>query len=521
MSTESAYARCRSLVKVRRNTWRTGDTLTVTDVLIAVKKHAKLTTLKVRASLASEADAEIVFELEHGGEPAARWHLSAEELSLPSTRDQVLAFFNKQWFTPSSDALGSLLSWAAQIARPSWNPAIPDRVLVPLKTYLSSYFEDPVPTLWLELGEPAGYLWMLPWERLLQKSLSVRVLRLPYLATKPLVTRKAVEAVLCCTATPRSKEKLPADRVVRIIRSVGDSIPRVNRVHVFADSAYRDELIRAIDGMEASRKERIVVHGESSRPPDSERSKEHPWTHWLRHALENTAVDVVHFVFPVSLSGEGSSLTVAQNPFGSPDGPVRAVSPRDVAEFLTRFGPAAAFFTASPGFLDSIASRHMIDQVAHLRPGPLVLHESDLDQDDRGLMQCYGFLFADGEAPLPATDAVAMICHPWQGVETSLLESSIPAAFQTAREAVREVMDDGSPTPSWVAITQRYLETETSNCLEAEAGLRGEVGAAQTAEAPTRSRLDEAALKGAKEAIQFVSEALAQNVRFTGSSGKE
>jgi hypothetical protein len=490
-------------------------------VLLRLKEQAKLTSLRVRMSTAEEPRDFVVLELESEGKPAGRWRLSLGDLSLPPPPNEPTGIFRRllgpsnvrRWMALRGIFDKPRLAPAANLA------ALPEGLITPLKAFLDSYLDGPDRLLWFELGDPEGELWVLPWEPLLQKPLGVRVLRLPQNLVKPIVSTAALEIVVCCSAAS-ARDGLSTLEVVRILGDISASVPPKSRIHVFADNRYRSEL-RGLPLNPESAETKVVLHepeeafavssvpgiGTEAELPTDVRRAEHPWTHWMRHALGGIAVDATHFVCSARSLGERSYLVVAMTPLGSADVPgfesVRFVGSDEVQGLLARLGAASVFFTTPGDEASLIALRHMVERLIRRRPGPLVLHDPVRDVNRRGLKETYAFLYGGDGRPLPGGDAITLYCHPWKTGGSQKIVAS-PTGKRYAQRVVREALN-APATPDWVAMTQRFIEVETSHCLQDSA----------------RTPSEAAAKKGTEDALRFISQALTRSLPGSKPPGAE
>src|SRR5262245_3565743 len=114
---------------------------------------------------------------------------------------------------------------------------LPERVLAALGPAIDSLGSSPIEpfsALWLELPSPRGFLYVVPWERLLA-SLNRSVFRLPNHLVRPQAQQQRLEVALCSSA-PRAKQRfdpawLLTDLAQEYVARTGFDV----HVHLFTD----------------------------------------------------------------------------------------------------------------------------------------------------------------------------------------------------------------------------------------------------------------------------------------------
>lgn len=268
--------------------------------------------------------------------------------------------------------------------------------------------------LWLEHPGARGLLALLPWERWLTAALEWPVRRLPYLPSRRTVRQGLRQIALCCSQ-PASKSPLSFEEVASVLAALLQADTHC-RVHVFLDQQYFHRVQTALFWGE-----RVVFHdpeaaaeyaipkrqqrlsGETGRTVDS------PWLLWMLNALNQTALDAVHFVVHTYFAEGRGALAFAQSPvFNQDDYWARFVGPLQLSAFLDQCGAATLGLTSPSLNFSPVGARALADQVAQRRPGAVLLHESEVDFVRRELVAAYGYLAGTLAAnPMPSVTLYA------------------------------------------------------------------------------------------------------------------
>jgi hypothetical protein len=409
----------------------------------------------------------VEFRLDDAGEEVACLETTAAELGLPVTL---------------ADAR------ARQASEEGYQ--LPDYVRSALASLVSP---EPRP-LWLALVEPYGYLAVVPWERLLAP-LGVPVLRWPYTDVSPARSPDALDLVLCFSAPLDKPEFPPAAVIARSVEQIPADLVRHTRVHVFADAsvypllcAYRDRYADVAT---------VTVYDPAAASADvATQPRENRWLSWMRRGLAGCSADVVHFVGDGYLGAEHGCLLLSPSAAG--EGDARQAVPvgaSELVDFLDAVGGWSVAFSSAPGNPSIAGLRLLQEQLARLRPGPVLFHDLARPAGRQVLAEAYRFLFGLSDAPPPASDALALSWHPTWGARG---QASPAAAARVAEVTLaghlRETFESPENTPAWIAASQRALERAASR-------LRFE----------PRSPAEAASQQGARRALDFTASVIARH----------
>jgi hypothetical protein len=352
---------------------------------------------------------------------------------------------------------------------------LPEHILTALEAKVPA---SGVP-LWLSFPTPSGYLAALPWERLLRSRLSFPpILRLSYTPVQPITPRDSRDIVLCFSFA-RAKQTFLSEPPEKIMGYFFEGFPqnmaRYTTFHVFTDAAlfplaaalrdrYRGQYrIELYDPQSAGR------HCSPDSPPESpDEPLDNPWMLWMRDSLGTRSVDIVHFICHGYLGREEGSIALAESPLPDNDqGFARFMGARQICAFLDQVGAWSVAFSSPPGNYSILGLRLLEDQVAHLRPGPVLFHDMARDADRTGLQQAYQFAYAVEEAQPPMSTAVSLACHPEWAMPWTEKDATSRRLLEELTLAGRmsDVFEGPENTPSWLASGQRALESSLSELV--------------------------------------------------------
>jgi hypothetical protein len=456
-----------------------------------VRSDNDLLTIRISLGRTSDSRSEVVFETVRGGNEALEVaRCPASSLGLPDS-------------STGSSGTGEILE----------SIQLPPHVIGALNTALPQLGNAQVPpynAIWLELPSPRGYLYVLPWERMLEQ-LVRPVLRLPYHTLRPRASASNTEIAVCASAPSAKASYDVADAIWRVTGAWIANAPRQVTVHVFADLAVYDQLVP-----------RLAVHGPAAAVHDPRLASPYveprrtrrvteattitsPWLQWMRDELQGRAVDAVHFVSHGYLSGWKGAIALASGPTINVDTRLaRFVGAPELMAFTEQIGAWALLVSGPPGNFSPLGLRELADASARSRPGATVVHELGRDPQDIQLGQLLQLVLGDGVQSISAMPAVTCWVHPANvqyAVEEQstlhLTESGHSALILEATQAAIASPD----TPAWVAASARFLETQQSDWLQGAVG--GEVDPA------------------AASALQSVSAMLERHVNLRLPSGPE
>lgn len=503
----------------------------------------------------------IALELYWRGDLIGEWRMTALDLGLLLDPEGVLAL--REHASPFTAPLGRVASytWQALYHRLprfvrqvtvdelrrqySLTETLPVRVCEALQNVLRTRVPNRR-VLWLEIGEPAGYLPLLAWERLLRPHVGVPIIRLPYHAVDAVSTHTTLDVLLTCSA-PDVKPGTLARHVVSLATAILAAVPSGRRcvVHVFTDASCHDAVstaLRNAKGLPISTTEPpggrgIVVYdlplqhgqGASASPQSAEirpDPTDHPWARWILDSLGGRAVDVSHVISGSILTSQVAALTAAAEPrrfdtseytAGASGVRMRYIDAQQMCDFAARMG-AWAVVLSSLRPDDRKPHRVVMDRMAHIAPMVIASHELDIDGDAAAAQAIYQNLTSarielpEPNAPRAAahlvdSPAVCLYLPParvldWSDeVRAASVENwsssnrSLANAYLSAKRSIRGAMELPEATPTWLAVSQRLLEQNVSNAIEAK---------------PSTPE-DRAAQEGISEALEIALHALAQS----------
>ncbi len=316
-----------------------------------------------------------------------------------------------------------------------------------------AHFGDGQRPLWVHLVKPYGALRLVPWERLLVVVVKVPVLMLPdFIFPRPREATATLEVALCGSAPLGHEHHSVRQALVMAVHAILHGSARRTRVQLFTDAnlvadlrstfqtqmAYGQVLVH--DTQEAAP---FVQEDASSRLLDQAGVLRSPWLLWMRQALRERAVDVVHFCCHGRLTRGRGALLFAQSPLDRSDdylaGPVGMT---ELQTFLTQVGAWSSAFTSLPDNFSEVGLRALADETAQNRPGPMLMHNLQLDPTGHALAQAYGFIYAAEPGPPPLSPALFLYCQPYlatvrlPAVAPAVAPAAAPAAVSAAASAV-------------------------------------------------------------------------------------
>ena len=296
-----------------------------------------------------------------------------------------------------------------------------------------AHFGDGQRPLWVHLVKPYGALRLLPWERLLVAVVNVPVLMLPdFIFPRPREATATLEVALCGSAPLGHESHGVRQALVMAVHAVLGGSARRTRVQLFTDANLAGEMRHIFQTQAAAGQ--VLVHDTQDAAPfvqEDTRSRlldqagvlRSPWLLWMRQALRERAVDVVHFCCHGRLTRGRGALLFAQSPLDRSDdylaGPVGMT---ELQTLLTQVGAWSSAFTSLPDNFSEVGLRALADETAQNRPGPMLMHNMQLDPTGDALGRAYGFIYAAEPGPPPLSPALFLYCQPY------LATASMPAA---------------------------------------------------------------------------------------------
>lgn len=369
--------------------------------------------------------------------------------------------------------------------------------------------------LWLSFPQPSCYLPIVPWESLLQPHVQVPILRLSYTDVQPVFSSGSLDVVVCFSF-PAAKVRSQALKPYDVIRYYFDHVPpnirQYTTFHVFADAGVQNVLrevqslhphckIKVYDPALAARYE---VPAQDCNPEDSTVDLESPWMLWARDAMGNCSADLVHFFCHGYLGREDGFLCFSESPLRNDDELYsRFVGARQICMFLDQVGAWSVAFSSQAGNYSVAGLRFLQDQIARIRPGPVLFHDILLDPDAIVLNQAYQYAYAIEEAVAPASPAFSLYCHPDWAFPVRDEESDRLVNELTLASRMPNVFTSAENTPSWLASGQRSLERAAAQLISTDPQNQAKV---------LRS--------GKAEALKFTADVLRRHALKSGVSGE-
>jgi hypothetical protein len=242
-------------------------------------------------------------------------------------------------------------------------------------------------------------------------------------------------------------------------------------------------------------------------PSDSVSDVESPWLLWIRDAMGSRSADVVHFFCHGYLGREDGFLCFAQSPLQNDDERfARFVGARQICSFLDQVGAWSVAFSSQPGNYSIAGLRLLHDQMAHIRPGPVLYHDMQLDPQSLGLCETYQYAYAIEESLPPRSKAISLICHPAWAMPIADPDDESKSLVDTLTLAGRmpDLFEGAENTPSWIASGQRALERSVAKLIST--GTSDPAGILQS---------------GTADALRFVADTLERHAKKFGLGVEE
>jgi hypothetical protein len=480
----------------------------------------------------AESDRNVVFEVTHRGSRYGPFAEPISQMGIPRNGQELRRLSEWTGRDPIEGVVERARAWAAGSLDRAWM----QRVVAPIRRRLDPVFIpwrvlsvlarcmaelDEGEPLWLEIGDPPGYLPLVPWERLLHYKLRVPILRIGQHRVRAVTYGGSVDVVVCASAVTR-RDVLPTRLVVRQLRQLAASAHPC-RVHVFADDQYFAALAKAFPLRVAKDEDDIAVYAPPSgtAPPRklataftsffragsrrAPEAKEHPWLHWIRAQMEGWAADIVHCICSGAVFEEYGTVLSSTVPRThiAPSKKFRLahfVSPLEMDEFCSQLGAWALVVSGTGGRISRYGLRMHMDEVSRLRPGFVALHDAADDPSGRILGELYRYMARDG--PPVGSSALSVTANEVNPTLVAPTEPGVADQEDLSGE-IRRFQDalskaaEGGSTPSlghWAAMSQRLVERTTSSDLSSG----------------PRSDVEMATERGVVEALSFVSNLLSE-----------
>jgi hypothetical protein len=358
---------------------------------------------------------------------------------------------------------------------------LPRQAIQRLADAISGHGDDE--TVWLQIDRSAGFLAVVPWERLLAPVIPGPLLRIPNFLVDPAFLEGRLELVVCASA-PAAKEFYPvADFTIALIERIQEGVAQGTDIHLFADRDAIGSLRSRFCGGAEEPLHRIILHdpersaqfGMGETAISESESMRSPWLRWMESELSDRGIDAVHFVCPGYFNSEHGSLALARSPLDNFDEAwSHFVGGRELCTFLDNLGAGAVAFGAPYENIWAMGLRLLADEMAWTRPGPVILYETQGHIDAVG--RAYRFLFGEKYGPPPERGEIQLYCHPrrlercaevpfFQSPTLSTGElghewmeaTRAQVAMNAPRPEVRRLVE-APAEPRWARANQRMIE---------------------------------------------------------------
>ena len=251
---------------------------------------------------------------------------------------------------------------------------------------------------------------------------------------------------------------------------------------MFADLECTQEITQRLNTVGLIDSHVIVIDPERSRdyklvrsvqPASRVSTATSPWLQWMTKSMGGRSVDVVHFVCHGYMADHGGSLAFAESPVLNDDPQwCGFVGGSELSRFLIDLGAWSVAFTAPRHNYSPLGLRSLADELAQVRPGPVMHHESADDPDFKQLGDAYRLMYSNERISPEPAPAIALCCQPALVAGMRRARASITlsrAAFGkvgTDAEVSAISMDaavDGAAKPvldipAWMASAHRFVE---------------------------------------------------------------
>ena len=451
-----------------------------------------------RLSSSQSSFGHIVFRLTVSGEPLFEIKAECSEIGLPNNLREARKY---------------------RYDEPTY--MIPKIVIQRLRDRLPKVLDSGIP-LWLQLTNDSSVLPLVPWELLLEPRLHVPILRLPYFAIKPISSTSSSLDILLCATKPVAKEAISVERLLdTLTRQLLDTVKRdLVVIHIFVDADVYPRLrtilqdrivpkgvsgVRLYDPAQAST---YASPSASSSIHETLGNLENPWLLWIINSLRGRSAEMIHFICHGYLSSDLGALAFAESPTLNEDRQwARFVGAQQLTTFSMHLGASSIGFSSPVANFSESGLRLLADQVARLRPGPVLLQKVKEDTRCRDLAKAYNFLYGETRGTPPSSPALELYCHPSQVKQIAqqsddVDQQSILNQFTLAKGETLKILESKGNAPSWVASSQRYLEQLVAQLLKAEP--------------PSSASEPNATRKGVEEALRFLSDTLERHASSSG-----
>jgi hypothetical protein len=333
----------------------------------------------------------------------------------------------------------------------------------------------PESALWLEFPSPRGFLYVVPWERLLAP-LERPLFRLPNHLVRPQASGAFLEVAICASS-PAAKAAMAEREIMEALTEKYLVMTGLDvTVHLFTDYEWFSMVQSAVHQFG----DRVRVHDPGG-APDPRReydrrarsstpsSVSNPWLAWITDALKGRPLDVVHFVTHGFLSGDRGAIAVASSPTLNTDRvSSRFIEAAEVTTFLAEVGAWGLVLSGPPDNYSDAGLRELADTVARVRAGLTAVHEIGADPQCEQFGSMLATVLSSEEPSQHALPASTCWVHPrfvefpgWLKDELHINADGSSAFVSGATKAALETPG----TEAWVASASRALEAQQMRWL--------------------------------------------------------
>ena len=326
---------------------------------------------------------------------------------------------------------------------------------------------EPGRVLWLHLVKPYGTLGAVPWERDLVPTLGRPLLRLPDVL--PAATGSTTSIAVALIATAPAPEGPPPALMLGmpVARALDKALQGRMHLHVFADAGTEQVMT---DNLRSAGFSRFEVHspadyraradGRTTAGSDLRSG----WLRWVRDVLTGRTVDIVHFlVHGNSLGTRGAILTPLE---ATEDRAIPvSVEAAEVESLLTQVGALVAGFSRLSDNWSDFGLRLVTDELGARRSGPVLLHDSGLDDEFFALEAAYRFLIDPQPGMPPSSASLQVHAQPRQVAQEARQLPPQGKDVGPEPSAAVQAHFERDETPGWLSAAQRYLEQQEVQLL--------------------------------------------------------
>lgn len=353
---------------------------------------------------------------------------------------------------------------------------LPGYVWAELEAAVSQVGSSPLPpesAVWLELPSPRGYLYLLPWERMLAR-LGRPVLRLPNHTLRPQAKADTLQVAVCASA-PMAKTAFDTASTLDLAARVWlQRSGHQTTVHLFTDQAGYGEVrdraavLGSVEVHDPSAADRYL-RPQRTRAVGDASAVTNPWLQWIRDALQGRALDAVHFIAHGYLSGDRGAIGLASTPTINTDMILsRFIGAAELSGFLTQVGAWSLVLSGPPANASPAGLRALADAIALVHPGVSLVNELALDDLGADFGSVVEMVYGDGAPVVAAMPGLTCWVHPrfveYPEDEQEMLVRTVDGRSALIGDATQDVL--GRPdTPAWVAAATRYLESQQADWM--------------------------------------------------------